>query len=74
MKRSEMLLKLQRYYGIKHVMVEEGYITPSEFMDNVLQLVEDLGMSPPFSDKMFQKSWNKNRCPVTTSGKEWEEE
>jgi len=48
MKRSEMLLKLQRYYGIKHCMVEAGYITPNEFMDSVLQLVEELGMRPPY--------------------------
>ena len=47
MKRSEVLLKLQRYYSIKHVMVEQRYITPDEFMENILQLVEELGMLPP---------------------------
>lgn len=47
MKRSEILLKLQRFYSIKHIMVEQNYITPNEFMDQVLQLVEELGMSPP---------------------------
>lgn len=47
MKRSELLLKLQRYYTQKHVMVEQGYITYQEFMDQVLQLTEELGMLPP---------------------------
>lgn len=46
MKRSEVLLKLQRYYSIKHCMVESGHITKDEFMDHVLQLVEELGMVP----------------------------
>jgi hypothetical protein len=47
MKRSELLLKLQRYYTQKHCMVEQRYITYQQFMDEVLQLVEELGMLPP---------------------------
>jgi hypothetical protein len=48
MKRSEALLKLQRYYSIRHCMVEAKYITEDQFMDQVLQLVEELGMRPPY--------------------------
>jgi len=48
MKRSEALLKLQRYYGIRHCMVEANYITGANFMDEVLELVEELGMRPPY--------------------------
>ena len=51
MKRSEVLLKLQRYYSIKHYMVESGHITKDEFMDKVLKSVEELGMLPPESEK-----------------------
>jgi hypothetical protein len=42
-----MLLRLERYYSIRHVMVEFNYITPKEFMDGVLEIVEELGMLPP---------------------------
>jgi hypothetical protein len=48
MKRSEALLTLQRYYSIKHCMVEANYITKDQFMDEVLTLVEELGMRPPY--------------------------
>jgi len=47
MKRSEVLLNLQRFYTQKHVMVEFKYITKDEFMDQVLQIVEEMGMLPP---------------------------
>jgi hypothetical protein len=39
-----------------------------------LKAAEELGMLPPFSHEVFEKSWNKNRCPVTSSGNEWDEE
>ena len=49
MKRSEALLKLQRYYGIRHCMVESNYISKDEFMEEVLDLVEEvLEMRPPY--------------------------
>ena len=69
MKRSQLLLKLQRFYTQKHVMVEQGYIDKNEFMDQVLQLAEDLGMMPPFSDKIYGKVWRDGG-----SGYEWEKE
>ena len=46
-------------------MVEAGYITKDEFMDSVLQLVEELGMKPPLT----------KRCPVLLTDKHvWEPE
>jgi hypothetical protein len=47
MKRSEAILKLTRAYHIRHVMVEGGHITPQEFMEEMLSVVEGLGMIPP---------------------------
>lgn len=47
MRRSEALLKLQRFYIVRHVMVEGGYITPNQFMAEVLDYIESLGMMPP---------------------------
>ena len=50
MKRSEMLLKLQRLYSVRHCMVELDYITKDQFMEEVLYLVEHYGMRPPLWD------------------------
>ena len=47
MKRSEMLVHMQRAYGIRHVMVESGYITVKDFMDELLTYMEGKGMIPP---------------------------
>lgn len=47
MKKSEMITKLTRMYHIRHVMVEGGYITPQQFMAEVLEYTEQLGMLPP---------------------------
>jgi hypothetical protein len=76
MKRSEILIKLQRFYGIKHVMVEQGYISKDQFMDEVLQLVEELGMLPPPNPKEYD-----NVPTVTPTGnheysfkRSWEDE
>jgi hypothetical protein len=75
MKRSEVLIKLQRYYGIKHVMVEERYITPDEFMDNVLTLVEELGMLPPYHEKEEEiNSRIKSTTPELSNFYKWEPE
>jgi hypothetical protein len=72
MKRSEVLVKLQRYYGFKHVMVEENYITPNEFMDKVLELVEELGMVPPILE---DQSWKMaGNGEMTYAVQEWETE
>lgn len=48
MKRSEMLLKLQELYNEKHAMMEKHYITPYEFLDIALTLMEEEGMRPPY--------------------------
>lgn len=61
MKRSEFLLKLQRYYGMRHCMVTERYISPNTFMDEVLELVEELGMLPPPSEKCLILLTSKNQ-------------
>lgn len=67
MKRSEMLVKLQRYYGFKHVMVEERYISPNEFMDKVLELVEELGMLPPRTGRGFNmvNRWDEELMDIS---------
>jgi hypothetical protein len=63
MKRSEVLLNLQRFYTQKHVMVEFKYTTKDEFMDQVLQLVEEMGMRPPYNaaddDETDSCEWEK---------------
>jgi hypothetical protein len=69
MKREEALLKLQRYYSIRHVMVEQNYITPDDFMAEVLDLVEELGFQPPFSHEMHSKTWRRGG-----DGHQWDEE
>lgn len=45
MKKSEMILKMQRFYHIRHVMVEGGYITLEQFMTELLDYQESLGLS-----------------------------
>jgi len=47
MKRSEMVLKLHRFYNIRHCMVEGKNLTVSEFCDEIIQIVEHNGMLPP---------------------------
>lgn len=46
MKRSEMLVKMQRVHAIRYVMVESGHITLEQFMGEMLQMQESLGMLP----------------------------
>ncbi len=66
MKRSEAIVKLTRMYHIRHVMVEGGYITPQDFMTEVLTYMEHLGMLPP-----DQNANEEPPCAVLT---EWEPE
>lgn len=47
MKRSRMLTEMTRFYTIRHVMVEQGYLTPAEFMQELLSRMEAKGMLPP---------------------------
>lgn len=46
-KRADMILKMQRMYAIRHVMLEGKYITLEQFMDELLSVVEEQGMLPP---------------------------
>ena len=64
MKRSEMVVKIARHYSIRHCMVEARYITYLEFCQEVLELVEELGMYPP------DRFNNEGDCYVS----EWEPE
>ena len=47
MKRSEVVLKLARWYTMKNCMVEQGYMSKLEFADGILEIVEAMGMLPP---------------------------
>ena len=47
MKRSEAVLKMARFYSIRHCMVEANYITFQEFCSEMLELLEEIGIYPP---------------------------
>lgn len=47
MKKSEMITKMQTAYAIRHVMVEGGYITIRQFMEELLHHMQSHGMLPP---------------------------
>ena len=49
MKRSEMLLNLEKFYYIRHVMVEQNHLTVKEFLNELLQYIEYKGMNPPLT-------------------------
>lgn len=49
-----MITKLTRMYHIRHVMVEGGYITPQQFMAEVLEYIESLDMKPPERSYMLK--------------------
>lgn len=72
MKRSEALLKLQRHYGIRHCMVEARYITPEQFCEEALSVMESLGMLAPFSELLSSKS--NQDCNMISDAFEWEPE
>jgi len=59
MKRSEMLLKMQRYHGTQWCMVEGGYITLTEFYDNMLKMQVELGMMPTYSINREHWIWDR---------------
>lgn len=50
MKRSEMLIQMQRVYGVRHVMVEFNYLSVKDFCDEMLQHMEAKGMVPPATE------------------------
>lgn len=73
MKRNEMLIRMQKFYGIKNVMVEGGYITVAEFMDELLSYMQDnKGMLPPVYLKKICSSMSGGSINVEVS--EWEDE
>lgn len=47
MKKSEMVLKMTRFYHIQHCMVESKYETPQQFMEKLLEMVLEAGLNPP---------------------------
>ena len=57
MKRSEVVLKMARYYNMKSVMVEYGYIDAMEFCSLLLQLTEEMGMLPPRRNADLKSSY-----------------
>ena len=63
MKRSEMVIKIARYYSIRHCMVEGNYMTPLQFCEEMLELVEEIGMLPPIHPNMGYEA-----TEVTPSG------
>jgi hypothetical protein len=76
-KRSEMLVEMQRVYGIRHVMVESGHLTLEQFMDELLTRMQDKGMLPPRTDlviagQTFQDHfWESEEvCPVVKAYKD----
>lgn len=72
MKRTEALLKLNRLYNIRHVMVEGGYISSDEFMNEVLTTIESvIGMKPPWNDGEYQRQCKKY---IEPEGYAWERE
>jgi hypothetical protein len=70
MKRSEMLLHMQRFYGIRHVMLESGYITLKDFMSELLEYMESKGMQPP---EIETEHWNREDNNYHKA-REWENE
>lgn len=67
MKRSEMILKMERFYNIRHVMLESGYISLTEFMTEFLDHIEYNGMLPPYKNE-------ERQYPDTLKQHSWEEE
>jgi hypothetical protein len=51
MKRSQMIVMMERIYAIRHVMVETGHITLQQFMDEMLSSMEEVGILPPTLNK-----------------------
>lgn len=55
-----MLIKMQKVYGIRHCMVENGHITVEQFMNEMLTYMEEAGMLPPFTSKIYMQRWRDN--------------
>lgn len=63
MKRSEMVIKMQRFYAIRFVMVEGGYMTMEQFMGELLDYLGEKGMLPPrtmlYPLKLEDNAWDQ---------------
>ena len=64
MKRSEMILKMQRYHGTQYCMIEAGYITLDQFYDDMLQMQVELGMVPTTVTTRTVYEWDFNKGEV----------
>lgn len=73
MKRSEMLVSMQKFYVIRHVMLENKYITLDQFMKELLDYQESLGMLPP-KITILPDSYNRAEGSYGFEVHEWEEE
>lgn len=73
MKRSEMLIHMQRAYGIRHVMVETGHLTVEAFMDELLQYMESKGILPP-TITVLKDIYNRTEGTYGFDANEWEPE
>lgn len=47
MKKTDLNLKLQRHYGIRSSMLENGYLTAEQYMDEVIAVVEEFMQPKP---------------------------
>lgn len=61
MKRSEMISIIERYL----------FDNDSTTADELLNIMEEAGIAPPYSDKIFQKN---ARIYIDATGREWEPE
>jgi hypothetical protein len=47
MKKADLNLKLQRHHGIRSSMLENGYLTAEQYMDEVIAVVEEFMQPKP---------------------------
>lgn len=47
MKKADLNLKLQRHYGTRSSMLENGYLTAEQYMDEVIAVVEEFMQPKP---------------------------
>lgn len=74
MKRSEIVAKIDNHISFmwtKEPYVEQGtdYFDSYRLAEEILQIVEDAGMSPPFDNELYQRTWRSCR-----HGHKWEKE
>ena len=69
MKRSEMIQKIKKIFND---MDDMNGLTDYG-AELILNRLEELGMSPPFSHSMFHKNWQKSNRTVQ-NGNEWDPE